>query len=225
MPELGTPVSPVGAPARRASEPPTMRTEGGAGRAFGRTVSRNPTPPDRLSTSLRVQSADRRERNAGLDAVSRGSAGPGRRARPTKKSTEWSMRPDVRRSGRHDLPGRRCRRPQRRGRGDLRPTTHSGRRRCRCGRHRGCAIAACGGSPCLRNNWESRPARVPRRKLNEAPRRKGRTVGESTITPTPRRSRHPGSRCTITQRSSPPSHTKRGCRPATADWIVSAATW
>ena len=77
MPELGTPVSPVGAPARRASEPPTVRTEGGAGRAFGRTVSRNPTPPDRLSTSLGVQSADRRERNAGLDAVSRGRAGPG----------------------------------------------------------------------------------------------------------------------------------------------------
>ena len=225
MPELGTPASPVGAPARRASEPPTIRTEGGAGRAFGRTVSRNPTPPDRLSTSLRVQSAEQRERNAGLDAVSRGRAGSGDehvyeeidgdgRCGPTRAARGGTTLQAGDAGGRNGAVVAICV-----------PTTHSGRRPCRCGRHRGCAIAACGSNPCLRNNWESRPARAPRRKLNEAPRRKGRTAGESTITPTPRRSRHPGSRCTTTQRSSPPSRTKRRCRPVTADWIASAATW
>ena len=77
MPEIGNTVSPVGAPARRASEPPKLRSGERAGSVFGRTVSRNPTPPERLSASVRELRAQRPGRNAELDAVSRARAGPG----------------------------------------------------------------------------------------------------------------------------------------------------
>ena len=76
MPELGNTASRVGAPTRRASEPPRLRSRDGAGSVFGRAVSRNPTPPDRLSTSVRVLRTERPGRNAGLDSVSHGRAGP-----------------------------------------------------------------------------------------------------------------------------------------------------
>ena len=75
MPEIGnTAPSPV-TTARRASELPMLRSEGSAGRAFGRTVSRDPIPPDRLSASVRVLHAERPERNAGVVSIPRGGAG------------------------------------------------------------------------------------------------------------------------------------------------------
>ena len=51
------------------------RAEGGAGRAFGRTVSRDPIPPDRLSASVRVLHAERSGRSAGVDPIPHGRAG------------------------------------------------------------------------------------------------------------------------------------------------------
>ena len=76
MPEIGNTVSPVGAPARRASEPPKLRSGVRAGSVFGRTVSRNPTPPERLSASVRELRAERPGRHAELDSVLHGRAGP-----------------------------------------------------------------------------------------------------------------------------------------------------
>ena len=52
-----------------------LRSEGGAGRAFGRTVSRDSIPPDRLSASVRVLHAERPGRNAGVDSIPHGRAG------------------------------------------------------------------------------------------------------------------------------------------------------
>ena len=52
------------------------RSVDGTGSVFGRTVSRNPAPPDRLSTSVRVLGTESPGRNAGLDSVSHGRAGP-----------------------------------------------------------------------------------------------------------------------------------------------------
>ena len=76
MREIGNTASPVGAPARRASEPAPARSRERAGSVFGRTVNRNPTPPQPLSASVRVLHAQGQARNAGLDTVSRGGAGP-----------------------------------------------------------------------------------------------------------------------------------------------------
>ena len=75
MPEIGNTVPPTVTTARRASEPPMLRSEGGTGRAFGRTVSRDPIPPERLSASVRVLHAQGPGRNAGVDSIPRGSAG------------------------------------------------------------------------------------------------------------------------------------------------------
>lgn len=76
MPEIGNTVSPVGAPARRTSEPAPMRSGDRAGSVFGRTVSRNPTPPEPLSASVRAYRATGTGRNAGLDSISHGAAAP-----------------------------------------------------------------------------------------------------------------------------------------------------
>ena len=76
MPEIGNTVSPVGAAARRASEPPKLRSGERAGSVFGRTVSRNPTPPERLSASVRELRSETPGRNTEFDAVLHGRAGP-----------------------------------------------------------------------------------------------------------------------------------------------------
>ena len=224
MPEIGNATSPVGAPARRASEPPMSRSVDGTGSVFGRTVSRNPTPPDRLSTSVRALRTERPGRNAGLDPVSHGRSGPGRRARLRRDGWNCRRGPSACRSRMHNPPYRQRPCPRQLHRGALRHTTHSGRRRCRCGRQRGCAIAACGRDPCLRSSWESRSAQA-RRKRSETPQPKEHSAGRSTITPASRRSRHPAPRSTTTRRSSRPSRTRLRCRPATAGWIGSAAIW
>ena len=80
MPQIGNTVPPVGAPARRASEPPAMRSRERAGSVFGRTVSRN---PDAARAVERVASS---VSHADAGTKRRARFGPARRHRPARRA-------------------------------------------------------------------------------------------------------------------------------------------